>query len=146
MPATRSGSGIVRSPVKIERDLRFVERRAGGVGTSAGGIDVIDARTGQRIDELRPGADGFIRATLRGLARERMRRNLGPDVPFRLALHTDGTLTLEDPATARTLELEAFGSTNSGAFARLLVSARPAAAPAPLAQAAPNQGARHGSN
>ena len=74
-----------------------------------------------------------------------MRRNLGPDVPFRLALHTDGTLTLEDPATARTLELEAFGSTNSGAFARLLARAAPVAA-VPLAQDATNQGTRHGSN
>jgi len=139
------GSDIVRAPVRIERDLRFVERRAGGIGTSAGGIDVIDARTGRRIDELRPGADGFIRATLRGLARERMRRHLGADVPFRLALRTDGTLTLEDPATSRILELEAFGTTNSGAFARLLARAAPVAA-VPLAQDATNQGTRHGSN
>jgi len=41
-------------------------------------------------------------------------------VPFHLALHVDGRLTLEDPVTARTIELEAFGPTNSGAFARLL--------------------------
>jgi putative photosynthetic complex assembly protein len=118
------------SPPRVERDLRFVERRAGGVDTSAGGIDVFDARTGTRIDELRPGADGFIRATLRGLARERMRRGLGPEVPFRLVLHVDGRLTLEDPATDRTIELEAFGPTNSGAFARLLPAvASMAAAP-----------------
>jgi hypothetical protein len=41
-------------------------------------------------------------------------------VPFQLALHTDGRLTLVDPAINRTIELEAFGPANSGAFARLL--------------------------
>jgi putative photosynthetic complex assembly protein len=108
----------VPTPARLERELRFVER-------SAGGIDVIDARTGLKIDELRPGADGFIRATLRGLARERRSRGLGPEVPFRLALHVDGRLTLEDPATSRTIELQAFGPTNSGAFARLLPANAP---------------------
>jgi putative photosynthetic complex assembly protein len=122
----------ISSPVKVERDLHFVDRNAGGVGAPAGGIDVIDAHTNRKIDELRPGEDGFIRATLRGLARERKRRGLGPEVPFRLALHTDGRLTLEDPAISRTLELEAFGSTNSGAFLRLLTAGeRTVAAAAP---------------
>lgn len=111
------------APVRLERQLRFVER-------AGGGIDVIDARAGVRIDELRPGADGFIRATLRGLARERRRRGLGPEVPFRLALHEDNRLTLEDPATGRLVELEAFGPSNSGAFARLLPS-RERASPRP---------------
>lgn len=120
----------IESPPRLERDLRFVERQAGGVGVSAGGIDVIDARTGAHIDELRPGADGFIRATLRGLARERRKQGLGPEVPFHLALHEDGRLTLEDPAISRTIELEAFGSTNSGAFARLLATGAPASTPA----------------
>jgi len=118
------------TPVRVERDLRFVEHRSGGVEVSAGGIDVIDARTGRKIDELRPGADGFIRATLRGLAQERKRHGLGPEVPFHLALHTDGRLLLVDPALDRIIELEAFGPTNSGAFARLLPAAPPLAAAA----------------
>jgi putative photosynthetic complex assembly protein len=46
-------------------------------------------------------------------------------VPFRLALHADGRLTLEDPATSRTIELQAFGPANSGAFARLLPANAP---------------------
>lgn len=109
------------APVAAERELRFVDR-------TTGGIDVIDARTGQAFDELKPGADGFIRATLRGLVRERKRRGIGAEVPFHLALHTDGHLTLEDPAIDRTVELEAFGPTNSGAFARLLPRPAPAIA------------------
>jgi len=111
---------VIDSPVRIERDLHFVEHQTTGVGVAAGGIDVLDARTNLKIDELRPGEDGFIRATVRGLARERMRRGIGQQVPFRLALHTDGRLTLEDPTISRTLELEAFGPSNSGAFARFL--------------------------
>ena len=110
------------SPVRAERQLRFVEHLAGGNGVGAGGIDVIDARTNQKIDELRPGTDGFMRATLRGLARERRRNGLGQEVPFELALHADGTLTLVDPATARSIQLQAFGPSNSGAFARLLTA------------------------
>ncbi|HUN91865.1 MAG TPA: photosynthetic complex assembly protein PuhC [Burkholderiaceae bacterium] len=107
------GHGDDAAPARLERDLRFVDR-------AAGGIDVLDARSGRTIDVLQPGQDGFIRATVRGLVRERKRRGLGAEVPFHLALHADGRLTLEDPATARSLELEAFGPANSGAFARLL--------------------------
>jgi putative photosynthetic complex assembly protein len=110
------------SPVRAERQLRFVEHVAGGNGVGAGGIDVVDARTGLKIDELRPGADGFMRATLRGLARERRRSGLGQEVPFELALHVDGSLTLVDPATSRHIQLQAFGPSNSGAFARLLTA------------------------
>jgi len=111
------------SAVRAERQLYFVEHVAGGSnGIGAGGIDVIDARTGLKIDELRPGSDGFMRATLRGLARERRRNGLGQEVPFELALHADGSLTLVDPATARRIQLQAFGPSNSGAFARLLTA------------------------
>lgn len=123
------------SPIRAERQLRFVEHVAGGNGMGAGGIDVIDARTGLKIDELRPGADGFMRATLRGLARERRRSGLGQEVPFELALHADGSLTLVDPATSRQIQLLAFGPSNSGAFARLL-NAGPSA-PAPHMTVAP---------
>jgi putative photosynthetic complex assembly protein len=131
------------SPVRIERDLRFVEHLAGGASASAGGIDVVDARTGLKIDELRPGADGFMRATLRGLARERRRNGLGQEVPFQLALHADGSLTLLDPATSRRIELQAFGPSNSGAFARLLTAGPHAATrqPASLPPGAPQPGA-----
>ncbi len=117
------------SPVRVERQLRFVEHVSGGNGIGAGGIDVIDARSGLKIDELRPGTDGFMRATLRGLARERRRNGLGPEVPFELALHVDGSLTLVDPTTARRIELQAFGPSNSGAFARLLTAGPNATVP-----------------
>jgi len=117
------GSGWVRltgigrpsmpdSPTTQTRELRFEDR-------SDGGVAVIDAATGH-VQVLPPGQDGFIRATMRTFARERRRREIGPETPFRLSMHTDGRLTLDDPTIERRVDLEAFGPTNSGAFARLL--------------------------
>jgi putative photosynthetic complex assembly protein len=61
-----------------------------------------------------------MRGTLRGLARDRRMRDLGPEAPFRLVSWTDGRLTLDDTATGRRLDLLAFGQTQAEAFARLL--------------------------
>ena len=99
----------------VERSLNFKDR-------ADGGIDVIDAQNQRVLEVVAPGTNGFLRSTLRGLARERMRRSIGPEAPFRLVARSDGRLTLEDPATGRHVDLEAFGPANSGAFARLLVS------------------------
>jgi putative photosynthetic complex assembly protein len=106
---------VAPSPVTAERQLHFSD-------AAGGGVDVIDSRTGERIAHLAPGADGFIRATLRSLVRERRLRQLGPEAPFVLASHADGRLTLADPATGRSVNLEAFGPDNAGAFARLLAA------------------------
>lgn len=70
---------------------------------------------------LDPGTNGFARAALRGLARERWREEQGPEVPFRLVAWDDGRLTLDDPATGRRIDLKAFGPTQAEAFARLFV-------------------------
>jgi putative photosynthetic complex assembly protein len=106
---------VAPSAVTVESTLHFDD-------AAAGGVDVIDARSGERIAHLAPGADGFIRATLRSLARERRLQQLGRETPFVLAAHADGRLTLADPATGRRVNLEAFGPDNAGAFARLLAA------------------------
>lgn len=119
-----TGEGTLDTPrasVLAERELTFTDRVDGG-------IDVIDAKDNRRIDLLAPGADNFMRATLRGLVRERRSRGLGADTPFRLTARTDGRLTLDDPATGRLIDLAAFGPTNAGAFARLLAPPRTTAA------------------
>ena len=69
---------------------------------------------------IRPGEDGFLRGTLRGLAQARQRDGLGPEKPFSLTRYDDGRLALADEATGRRVPLEAFGPTNAGAFARLM--------------------------
>ncbi len=109
------------APALVSRSLQFDDRPDGG-------LDVVDART-HRVVETIVGQAGFVRGTLRGLARERHRSGGGPTAPFELVAHTDGRLTLLDPATARRVDLESFGPTNMTAFARLLQDA-----PSPLAQ------------
>lgn len=94
-------------------DLRFDDRPDGS-------LVVTEAGTGRTIDVLASGSGGFVRGVMRGLARERMLHRVGPDVPFRLVLGTDGRLTIEDPQTRQAIDLHAFGPTNAQAFARFL--------------------------
>jgi putative photosynthetic complex assembly protein len=95
------------------RDLRFADR-------DDGSIAVFDAASGRQIDVVLPGTSGFLRGTLRGLARDRKRQEIGAEPPFRLIGRADGRLTLVDPATGRRVDLESFGPTNTDAFARYL--------------------------
>ncbi len=78
-----------------------------------------DAATGQAID-LVSGQQGFLRQTLRGLALTREAAGYGRADPFELSYYADRRLILRDPATNRTVELEAFGPTNEAVFARYL--------------------------
>ena len=74
------------------------------------------------IYTIAPETNGFMRATLRGLAQERLRSGIGEATPFLLTRWSDGRMSLEDLTTGRNVALDAFGETNSGAFAKLLVS------------------------
>jgi putative photosynthetic complex assembly protein len=84
-----------------------------------GAIDVRDARDGARIYVVQPGAYGFIRSTLRGLARERRRADFDAATPFTLTRWSDGTVSLQDATTQRRVNLDAFGPDNARAFAQL---------------------------
>lgn len=95
------------------RDLRFEDR-------ADGSIAVFNARDNSVLEVLAPGTNGFMRATVRGLVRERKREDVGQAPPFRLTAYADGRLTLEDTGTGRRIDLEAFGQTNLQAFTRLL--------------------------
>ena len=85
-----------------------------------GSVAIYEAETDRTIAVLSPGTNGFIRGVLRGFARERRQNDVGQEPPFRLTLWQGGGLTLQDPQTGRSVELEAFGQTNFAAFARLL--------------------------
>ena len=74
------------------------------------------------IYTIAPETNGFMRATLRGLAQERRRSGISDATPFMLTRWSDGRMSLEDQMTGRNVALEAFGETNAGAFARLFVS------------------------
>lgn len=107
------GTETAPSVALESRDLRFEDR-------SDGGVAVYDSARQSEIAVLPPGTNNFIRGALRGLVRERKRQDIGPQPAFRLTRWADGRLTIEDPATARIIDLRAFGSTNAQAFAVLL--------------------------
>ncbi len=113
-----TGIGVVHTPdapsVQV-RELRFEDRPDGGIA-------VLDAAHNQPVQTVAPGTNGFLRGTMRGLARERRRQGAGADIPFRLVGHADGALTLEDPATGRRVDLRSFGPTNAAVFAQIMAS------------------------
>jgi putative photosynthetic complex assembly protein len=112
-----SGQGIQASaPVALTRTLLFEDLKDGSVG-------IWEPAKRDAMTVLPGGTNGFIRATMRGLARERKRMGLDMSKPFDLSSHTDGTLTLNDTATGRMIDLGSFGITNAQDFARLLPAA-----------------------
>ena len=113
--ATRLSGTTIRAPdapAVVVMQLRFEDRADGAVA-------VTDANTGRLIEAI-TGQAGFVRGTLRGLARERKRNGVGPEPAFELIARADGRLTLSDPTTGRLVDLESFGPVNAGVFARLL--------------------------
>jgi putative photosynthetic complex assembly protein len=94
-----------------QRQLVFVD-------TSGGSVLVKDHLTGKTLAQF-DGEQGFLRGTLRALARERKRRGIGPEAPFSVLGRSDGRLTLMDPSTSQRIDLESFGPTNSAVFEKL---------------------------
>ena len=85
-----------------------------------GGVDVSDAVTGAHIYTVVPTTGGFLRGVMRGLVRDHRQIGGVSHTSFRLTRWADGRLSIEDPATHETYELEAFGSTNEAVFAQFL--------------------------
>lgn len=111
---------VVDAEVIEERALRFED-------SDAGEVLVIDAATGETLEILSVGGGGFLRATLRGLARERRAFAVGNEVPFHIKRYSNGQLMLVDPVTDRHVDLVAFGPVNAGVFARYLAATTRAA-------------------
>ena len=113
-----SGIGTTAMPAvaaAASRDLNFLDRPDGSVA-------VYDA--GGREGATRaPGTNGFARGVLRGFARSRKLEDIGSRPPFRMTRWADGRLSLSDPSTGRTVDLDAFGPTNAEVFARLMIAA-----------------------
>lgn len=106
------------------RSLRFEDRADGSVA-------ILDGVTGEELQRVQ-GEAGFLRGALRALARERRKRDLGPEAAFNLVGRADGRLTLMDPATQERIDLESFGPTNAAVFARLMTVQR-----APVSRSTP---------
>ena len=111
---TGVGGTHMTLPAAVEsRDLRFEDGQNGAVL-------VFDASAHQLVDTLAPGSNGFIRVVMRGLARERKLGDIGAQPPFRLTRYASGQLTLTDTSSGKQIDLGAFGSSNTEAFARLM--------------------------
>jgi putative photosynthetic complex assembly protein len=81
---------------------------------------VLDASGTKLYDTVSPGTNGFLRGTMRGLARERKREGVSPELPFLMIGRSDGKLTLEDPGTGRRVDVGSFGPTNAAVFAAIM--------------------------
>jgi len=109
----RLGGGLVpddAGPARWQARLHFEDRPNGDIG-------VLNA-AGQEVACF-TGEQGFMRTALRTLARERLRRGLGPQAPFELTAHANGRLSLSDPSTGVRIALESFGPAQVAAFTRL---------------------------
>ena len=100
------------------RELRFTDG-------ADGSVLVIDGASGRLVEAMQ-GEQGFLRGVLRGLAQERLRRGIGSGPVFKLMASADGRLTLADPSTGRSVDLESFGRDNAATFARWLQAGAPA--------------------
>jgi putative photosynthetic complex assembly protein len=112
LPHGPRDAGVAPAPVTQQRLFEVADR-------ADGAVVVRDAASGRTI-ALVTGQNGFFRATLSGLARIRHLAGVGETPPFRLTRYADHRLVLDDPATGKRVELEAFGPTNEAVFAALL--------------------------
>lgn len=99
------------------RKLSFSDR-------ADGAVVVTDATSGETVATIvgESGNGGFVRGVLRSFARERHMRGIGAAPPFALTLWTDGSLSLADDTTGRSVELGSFGPDNRAAFMRFLAA------------------------
>jgi putative photosynthetic complex assembly protein len=114
----RQNPAAIARPGEVPLAQRLVQFDDGPDGS----VLILDAAGGEVLARFPQAEGGFVRGTLRALARERRQGERGRETPFRVAAWPDGQLTLDDIATGRRVDLTAFGSTNAGVFARLLTA------------------------
>jgi putative photosynthetic complex assembly protein len=123
--ATATSERVAHHVAVVEtRSLRFTDRADGALVIDDVGRGTVAAVLPHGVN------NGFIRGVLRGMARDRKLRDVGPQAPFTLTLFADDALTLSDPSTGRNIELGSFGPTNKQSFADLLLLHRPVASAA----------------
>jgi putative photosynthetic complex assembly protein len=96
-----------------ERQLRFADRADGAVVIS-------NAASGETVKVIAFGEGGFVRATLRRMAKARAAKGIGAEPPFKLTRFENGALALTDPQTGREAEIHGFGADHSRVFAEML--------------------------
>lgn len=91
---------------------------------AGGAVGVYEAESGKQVGHYGFGEGGFVRATMRALAGDRMQAGGSADAPFELARTMRGQVMLRDPLTGKLVNLNAFGRDNANSFARLLDEGR----------------------
>lgn len=108
--ASQAEAGSSAIPAR-SRDLAFFDQADGSVLVKISGApDHLIARD----------SGGFVRGIMRGLTRERTIQGVGREPVFRLTEWSDGSLTIQDTGTGRSLNLSAYGPTNRLAFEAML--------------------------
>jgi putative photosynthetic complex assembly protein len=100
-----------------ERSLRFIDRADGAVVVS-------DANSGETVTVIPFGQGGFLRATMRRMAKVRIAAGIGKEPPFTLTRWENGALSLKDPATGRDAEIYGFGPDHTKIFADMLETSK----------------------
>ena len=85
-------------------------------------ILVAETNSGRTLADFGPDEGGFIRGSMRALARMRMVADAEMDAPYRLIKWSSGALSLSDTATGQRIYLNAFGPDQVAAFERFLDS------------------------
>jgi len=98
------------APIVWKKALRFEDG-------SHGEILVFDAS--QKQIATFEGEQGFLRGTLRALARERKKRSISGEAAFELSGHADGQMVLSDPTTGESIHLASFGPSNVQIYRQL---------------------------
>ena len=85
-----------------------------------GAISVVNQATGQEMDRIAEGQNGFLTTMLRVIRRDIERTPEVVSMPFRIEAWQDHRVTLTDSATQRSIDVLAFGPTNAEIFVRWL--------------------------
>jgi putative photosynthetic complex assembly protein len=99
--------------VQEARSLRFADG-------ANGAVIVTDTNTDTIIYTAAAGEGGFLRATVRRLAKARAAKGIGSQPPFILTRWDNGALSLRDPETGKNAEIIGFGKSQTDMFAAML--------------------------
>jgi putative photosynthetic complex assembly protein len=85
-------------------------------------VRVSEANTGNILAEYAPAEGGFVRGSLRALARMRMTADVDVNEPYRVIKWSSGAVSLSDTRTGQRIYLNAFGPDQVAAFENFLGS------------------------
>lgn len=108
-----TASSIPVSAVIQRRDIGFRD-------LSGGEVLVYDWHSENELKRLAAGEGSFLRGVVRSLVRQRRGMSGDLAMPFLLTQHSDGRLVITDSATGESIDLIAFGKTNTAVFSDLL--------------------------